>query len=505
MRDDATIIKVLTARDGERDIDAVIGANLLDTLRGNDIPIAANCGGRGTCGKCGVVIEGVNKLACQVDVAQGMRVEVVNEENSFVIITDYTDEAEKMGSSGDCKRPCVAIDIGTTTVVLQLIDADSGKIVRTRSFLNGQRPYGEDVVTRIQYSGEGDGLEVLNHAIRSGLNGALSALCADAGIDRARLEYICVAGNTTMIYLLLGYQCQSLGVYPFTPQFDVKEKYTFKETFGSDDITCPVYIIPWASTYVGGDITAGYLACCAGPDEIALLVDMGTNGEMMLWAKGKVWCCSTAAGPAFEGGGIEFGTGSIPGAISKVDLVDGKFECETIGGASPVGICGSGVLDAAACLLHGEFVDASGRMDDPYFDDGAVIAEGANNKKILFTQKDMRELQLAKSAVRAGVEIMLSVADLTIAQLDAVYLAGGFGQKLRLESAVTVGLLPGEMSEKTKTSGNSSLGGCVKVCCNLDLLREAESLTKKANEIHLNEHPDFQNLFMEHMMFPEEE
>jgi uncharacterized 2Fe-2S/4Fe-4S cluster protein (DUF4445 family) len=405
--------------------------------------------------------------------------------------------------SKDCKRPCVAIDIGTTTVVLQLIDADTGKVVGTRSFLNGQRPYGEDVVTRIQYSGEG-GLETLNQAIRSGLKSALDALCADADIGIDRLEYICVAGNTTMIYLLLGYPCKSLGVYPFEPEFAVKEKYTFKEAFGRDDCKCDVYILPWASAYVGGDITAGYLACCTGPNETALLIDMGTNGEMLLWSGDKAWCCSTAAGPAFEGGGIEFGTGSVPGAISKVDLDDGKFIYETIGGASPVGICGSGVLDASACLLRGEFVDESGRMEDPYFNSGVVLAKGANGQDILFTQKDIRELQLAKSAVRAGLEIMLTVSGLSISQLDAVYLAGGFGQKLRLESAVQVGLLPQDLSEKTKTSGNSSLGGCVKVSCDLNILKEAEALSKRAHEIQLNEHPDFQNLFMEHMMFSQE-
>ena len=499
MRDDATVIRVKTAR-GEHEAEAVIGANLLDVLRGNDIPIAANCGGRGTCGKCGVIVGGARKLACETKVEPGMSVEVENEENSFVIVTDYADGAGDT-ASGECKRPCVAIDIGTTTVVLQLIDAENGKVVGTRSFLNGQRPYGEDVVTRIQYAGEG-GLETLNQVIRSGLIGALNELCADASLICGRLEYICIAGNTTMMYLLLGYPCKSLGAYPFEPEFAIKDKYTFEEAFGSGDYDCPVYLIPWVSAYVGGDITAGYLACCGSPSETALLIDMGTNGEMLLWSGDKAWCCSTAAGPAFEGGGIEFGTGSIPGAISKVDLDGGKFVYETIGGASPVGICGSGVLDVSACMLRGEFVDESGRMDDDYFDDGVVIAEGTSGKRILFTQKDMRELQLAKSAVRAGIEIMLSVSGLSIDQLDAVYLAGGFGQKLRLESAVAVGLLPEEMSAKTRTSGNSSLGGCVKVCCDLGLIEEARSLSTRTKEIQLNEHPDFQNLFMEHMMFP---
>jgi uncharacterized 2Fe-2S/4Fe-4S cluster protein (DUF4445 family) len=502
MRDDITGFKVRTAL-GDRDVEAVRGANLLDALRANDIPIAANCGGRGTCGKCGVIIDGVRKLACESVVEPGIFVEVEVEENSFVIVTDYGDKIDG-GAVSECKRPCVAIDIGTTTVVLQLIDAEDGRVAGTRSFLNGQRIYGEDVVTRIKYAGE-DGLDTLNRTIRRGLLSAIDELCADAGISHDRLEFICVAGNTTMMYLLLGYRCESLGVYPFEPEFDVKKSYTFEEAFGSDSYGCPVYLIPWVSANVGGDITAGYLACCAGPDETALLIDMGTNGEMMLWSGEKVWCCSTAAGPAFEGGKIEYGTGSIPGAISKVVLEDGKFIYETIGGASPVGICGSGVLDAAACMLDGEFVDDSGLMDDEYFDDGVVIAEGANGRKIIFSQKDVRELQLAKSAIRAGVEIMLKVSGFSPDDIDAVYLAGGFGQKLRLESAVRIGLIPEALKEKTRTTGNSSLGGCVKVCRDMKLMDAAYALTTKTTEMQLNLHPDFQDLFAEHMMFGEEE
>jgi uncharacterized 2Fe-2S/4Fe-4S cluster protein (DUF4445 family) len=501
MRDDAVAVKVKTAM-GERSVEAATGANLLDVLRANDIPIAASCGGRGTCGKCGVIIGGARKLACETKVASEMCVEIETEENSFAIVTDYAGKAGGE-TAGGCSRPCAAIDVGTTTVVLQLIDASAGRVVGTRSFLNGQRIYGEDVVTRIKYAGEG-GLDTLNRAVRSGVLSALGALCADAGVDRDRLEYICAAGNTTMMYLLLNYRCDSLGAYPFEPEFAVKERYTFQEAFGSDAFSCPVYIVPWVSAYVGGDITAGYLACCAGPDETALLIDMGTNGEMMLWSKDSVWCCSTAAGPAFEGGGIECGTGSIPGAISKVDLADGKFICETIGGASPVGICGSGVLDVSACMLKGKYVDESGRMDNLYFNDGVVIAEGAGGRKIIFTQKDMREIQLAKSAIRAGVEIMLKVSEFSAGRIDTVYLAGGFGQKLRLESAVEIGLLPEELREKTRTSGNSSLGGCVKICRDMKTMDAAYALAKKAREVQLNLHPDFQDLFVEYMMFGQE-
>lgn len=498
---DTANIKVIAASGGEMDVTTRAGANLLDVLRVNDVSIAANCGGRGTCGKCVVQIGGADRLACRTEVADGMLVKVASAEDSFVILEDYASGERSSDAIENLDDLSVAVDIGTTTVVLQLIDSKSGRAASTRSFLNPQRQYGEDVISRIQYANEG-GLASLRDAIRSSLLGSVKSLCADAGVEPGRLRHICIAGNTTMMYLLLGYACDSLGVFPFEPAFPRHERYTPDEIFGTGDIReCPVYLLPWVSAYVGGDIAAGYLDCRAREGETAFLIDMGTNGEMMLWHKDRVFCCSTAAGPAFEGGGITYGTGSIPGAISKIDLADGSYVCETIGGAAPVGICGSGVLDAAACLLRAGIVDETGRMDDQYFDDGVVIAARENKKPILFTQKDVRELQLAKSAIRAGIEILMSEAGLSVSELDSVYLAGGFGQKLRIESAVEVGILTEAMAQKVRSAGNTSLGGCVRVCRDLTLLGDAAELTKKTKEMPLSTHPDFQDLFMDNMAF----
>lgn len=504
MQDYMVSIEVTSVGGKKTNLSAPRGADLLDVLRVGGITIAADCGGRGRCGKCKVRVDNVEKLACLTKVTPGMRVTVISQEDDFAIQVEYDSKSEEQAAvSGEIKRPCIAVDIGTTTVALQLVDADSGKVARTGSFLNGQRQYGADVVSRIQYARDG-GLDTLSAIIRRDLSQSLYSLCEEAGIKPAQVEYICIAGNTTMMYLLLGLPCESLGLFPFTPAFDIKEQYTYVETFGEEGFPCPVYLLPWASAYVGGDITAGYLACCTGPQETAMLIDMGTNGEMMFWSGDKVWCTSTAAGPAFEGGGITFGTGSIPGAISLINITEDKtITYETIGGAPPVGICGSGVLDAGAGLFKAGYFDETGLMEDDYFDDGVVIAEGEDGRKILFTQKDIRELQLAKSAIRAGVEILLDEAGVTIDQLDSVYLAGGFGQKLRLESAVGIGLLPEEIASKARPIGNSSLGGCVKVCSNLSLLQEADALTKRAKEVLLSAHKDFQNLFMQYMAFDE--
>jgi uncharacterized 2Fe-2S/4Fe-4S cluster protein (DUF4445 family) len=504
MKSDTAKIEIINARGGNLYIETKAGANLLDVLRGNDVSVASNCGGRGTCGKCAVRVGGEDFLACRTDVTDGMRIEIPSVEDSFVILEGYASGEVLADIALNPDDLCVAVDIGTTTVVSQIIDLTSGRPAKTRSFLNPQRRYGEDVISRIQYANEG-GLNVLRDAIRSSLMEAVNSLCSDAGIGPERLRHICIAGNTTMMYLLLGYPCDSLGTFPFEPAFPYKKRYAFDEVFGDDICEFPVYLLPWVSAYVGGDITAGYLDCRANDGETAFLIDMGTNGEMMLWHENRVFCCSTAAGPAFEGGGITFGTGSIPGAISKVDLADGSYICETIGGIEPVGICGSGVLDASACLLRAGIVDETGRMSDGYFNDGVVIAARKNKKPITFTQKDVRELQLAKSAIRAGIEILLSEAGISISDLGSVYLAGGFGQKLRVDSAADIGLLPGEMAPKVRSAGNTSLGGCVRVCKNLALLGDIEQLAKKTKEMPLSTHPDFQDLFMDNMAFDTEE
>lgn len=502
MKKDQVYIQVKSASGDKKEIRTDAGANLLEVLRANGSRIPAGCGGKGTCGKCKVRIEGKETLACLTEIKSDMAVEVLIQEDDFSIEVGYhTDQSAQAITGADIRQPCIAVDIGTTTVALQLLDASTGAIVRTSSFLNAQRQYGADVISRIQLSNEG-GVDTLQAAIRDDLNKAISALCTESGIEVQQLAYICIAGNTTMMYLLLGLSCQSLGKYPFHPEFPVKEQYPSSEVLGDGTLTCPIYLLPWASAYVGGDITAGYLACCNGPKETALLIDMGTNGEMMLWSGEKIWCTSTAAGPAFEGGGITFGTGSIPGAISRVDILDNhQIVYETIGGAPAVGICGSGVLDIAAGVLLSGYIDDTGRMEDKYGKQGVEIAQGKNGQGIYFTQKDIRELQLAKSAIRAGVEILLQESGIAIEQLDTVYLAGGFGQKLRLESAVAIGLIPQSIADKAKPSGNSSLGGCVRACANLEQLKIAHKVAQTAEEVLLSTHKDFQNQFMEHMAF----
>ena len=396
----------------------------------------------------------------------------------------------------------VAVDIGTTTLGFALLDLFSGKTLSVYSRINRQREYGGDVITRIKNAGEGM-LGALSGSIRQDIAESLPILCAQAGADPARVYAVAATGNTTMLHLLLGVPCRSLGLFPFTAVTTSADVFPLREILG--DIngiaaeSCELHVLPGITTYIGADVTAGIFYCgIQNAEKPALLIDIGTNGEMALCADGRIYCASTAAGPAFEGGNISCGIGSVPGAIAKIAYIDGQFQCETIGNAPPAGICGSGILDLGAALSTHGFIDETGVFADDYFDDGVEIAPG-----IVFTQKDMRELQLAKSAVRAGIEILLSTAGLAYKDVGRVYLAGGFGVHMDLNSAAAIRLIPAELKAVTVSAGNSALGGCVRYLLSAEARGDYAELAERAEEVALSTHRDFNDLFMEYMMFEE--
>ena len=508
----------------KRQVSASEGQTVLQALQSAGIFVEASCGGGGTCGKCLVQINKIPQLACLTPVADGM--EIINEHNEhsedFAIVNISADR----GAITEGASYGLAVDIGTTTIAFTLVNLDSGKPVLSHGVINSQRALGADVISRIKAADEGK-LDVLNRCVLDDICKGISYICkesldlADSSLTDTNLadfklsqniRKMVIAGNTTMLHILMGESCNSLGQYPFTPVFIDLQSYSFEEIFGtitnsakSDWLSsCEVLLLPGISTYVGADVAAGilygyYLEKGSFKDGfktgLNLLVDLGTNGELALFSQDAVTATATAAGPAFEAGNISCGTGSIPGAISKAVYRPETecFEWETIGGihCDPIGICGSGVLDIAAQLvLHG-FIDESGFLEEDF-----VIAPG-----ITFTQKDVRELQLAKSAVRAGIEVLLSDFGVSYDDIDKVYLAGGFGHTLNLESAIILGILPEEWRYKVKAIGNSSLAGAVRVLTDDTDLDRIIDFTAKAKEINLSAHTRFNDLFMEHMMF----
>jgi len=335
----------------------------------------------------------------------------------------------------------LAVDLGTTTIAMELIDLSSGLSIAKAGFANPQRVYGADVISRVSAAGQGHAGE-LRGLVCNAITAQANDLCSGKKITDC-----VISGNTTMMYLLLGYDPACLGAFPFETKTRLKENYSWQEIFGGE-MNCPAFIIPWISAFVGGDVVAGLLI--APKAERFLLVDLGTNGEIALYRGGGYSCTAAAAGPAFEG--------------------------------MRAGLCGSEVLDIIARLRRERVIDETGLLqgDAP------------------FTQQEIREVQLAKAAVRAGIEILLDEAGRPV--LDAVYLCGGFGQALDPESAVEIGLFPEELRGKITALGNASLAGAARLLRSPGARKEI-SMILAARHRNLSAHPDFFRYFMDHMGF----
>lgn len=505
------------------------GEKLLDALIRNGIYISAACGGRGKCGKCKVqMTENPTKITKEEQsyfseeaLAAGWRLAclaVLEADCSVVIESDDESAFEVVSSCQDEKSGAakkkeafyeIGIDIGTTTIAINLVGGESHQICESYSAVNRQRAYGADVVSRIQASNEGK-REELKHSIQKDLMDGICHVVREAGISPAQITRVVIAGNTTMGHLFMGYSCESLGVYPFTPVNIKTISGTFLELFDTMPeeaegfANAKVTLLPGITTYVGADIVAGMLYCNMDQSEKpCLLIDLGTNGEMAVGKKDRFLVTSTAAGPAFEGGNISCGMGSVQGAICNV-RIDGKMiQLNTIGKKPPVGLCGTGVIETVYELLKEELIDESGMLDEDYFDDGYELTRTPEGEPIAFTQKDVREIQLAKSAVRAGVETLLLRYGASYEDIDTVYLAGGFGYKIDLNKAVGIGLLPAELQGKIVAVGNSSLGGALASLSREDAWKRMEQIVAASEEIPLSTDKDFNQFYMDYMFFEE--
>lgn len=524
----------ITLLQGERkrEIAGKMQETLLESLRNARVHLSAVCGGKGSCGKCKVrFLQGSEeptpediriftqkeleegwRLACKAIVRNKCSIVLPQSEEDFAVVSDYA-FLEETGKESDKKhdksisekkipdrserRYGIAVDIGTTTIAMQLVELSSGLVVDTYTSMNRQRSYGADVISRIQASNEGKS-EALRERICLDLEGGLQTL-----LDRElhTIERMSISGNTVMIHLLLGYSCKGLGAYPFTPVNLDPGEIDSREIFGKKYPRFPVHVIPGISVYVGGDITAGLLSCGFDTNEkVSMLIDLGTNGEMAIGNKEKILVTSTAAGPAFEGGNILWGTGSIPGAICRARYRDSGWKVETIGGKEPVGICGTGVVEIAHELRKQGWMDETGQLKEPYFTAGVPVAE-TPERRIVFTQKDVREIQLAKAAIRAGMETLLQCYGIEYQELEHLYIAGGFGYQISLEKAAGIGLLPAGYREKMQTIGNSALKGSVLDLKLEDAKERERNLIDHSEEISLALLPEFNEHYIQSMYF----
>ena len=496
--------------------------NILESLITKEKSFGAVCGGVGKCGKCKIKVlagelpvttadkeffskeelEKGMRLACKAYPIEPVTVELLmKKEDDFQVVTDYDSVEEVIKSQISEQHYGIAIDIGTTTIAMQIIGLDSQKIVKTYSTINHQRKAGADVISRIQASVSGKGAELLQ-LIRGDLLEGIKTLLCETKISEEKVEKVIISGNTTMIHLLMGYNCSSLGVYPFTPENIDLIEVRFGELLGSDFLDARVIILPGISAFVGGDIVSGIFSCEVDKkQEYSLLIDLGTNGEIVLGNSNKLLVTSTAAGPAFEGGNITCGVGSIEGAISNVSIRDGKISIVTIGDKEPTGICGTGVIETVSELVREELVDETGCMGEEYFEAGFLLAKTKGGENIVFTQKDVREIQLAKSAMRAGIETLFLRYGITKEQISNVYIAGGFGYKLDCNKAIEIGMIPEEFKGKINAIGNSSLSGAVKYLLSEDGYESVNHIKEISREINLSADKDFNQLYMEFMYF----
>ena len=455
------------------------------------------CGGRGVCGKCAALMEGELSEMTAEERRLGTRLicQSVILGDASITIPQYQpmDQIEVGGKAAiQPDAPLgegigAAVDIGTTTLALRLFDLSSGQCLGVSSMANPQIAVAADVIGRIGAAMDGR-LEALRGMVVSAIETLTAQAAAQAGIAPADVRTMTITGNTTMLYLLTGRNPEALSHAPF------EADCLFDETISLGSRSA--YLPPCLHAFVGADITCAVLASgMCEKAETALLCDVGTNGEIALWKDGVLYVSSTAAGPAFEGAGITCGCGSVPGAIDSVHVRDGALEVTTIRNAPATGLCGSGLVDAVACLLELEWLDETGALDD----DEVTLAGD-----VLLTQADVRAVQLAKAAIAAGIDCLLHTAGVQAQEVQQVYIAGGFGSHLNLSNAARIGLLPQALIDRTKVIGNAALDGAAMTLLRGECARQQRQIAQNAVHVDLGGNALFNEQYVENMFFPEE-
>jgi len=473
----------ITGLPEKQNIDVAAGTNLLDALRQAGLFDNAPCGGNGRCGKCRVMADGREVLACQTVVDRDLTV-VLPKKETGVILTDGI-----MTALPENSGLCLAVDIGTTTVAAYLLE--DGRILHAQSRKNPQAAYGADVVSRIQHAVKGSA-DALTEAIRGCLEDLTRGLFTETG--KNRLDTVCVVGNPAMQQLFLGLPVDNLTRIPFRPRLtkgetDEAGRYVPAWTGAK------LRTVPDIAGYIGADTVAGILATGMDQSEsLTLLVDIGTNGEMVLGNKDRLVACATAAGPALEGAGISCGMQAGTGAIDHV-YPDGS--CHVIGETKAAGICGSGLLDAVAAALERGILNERGRI----LREDRILPL---TEDLFLTQEDIRQLQQAKGAIAAGIRLMTEKLSVSLGQIETVYLAGAFGTFLDPRSACRVGLIPPELERKICLIGNAAGSGAMQIACSRDIFARTDTIAASAEHLDLAALPGWAKQFAQSMRLENE-
>lgn len=471
-------------------IEAAAGENLLSCLRRAGLAPEAPCGGTGRCGKCSVTVDGREILACQTVVDRDMTVTLPWAAQEQILTDGIEQQADTVPAQDGY---VLAFDIGTTTVVGYLLDGKTGKELAVESKHNPQSSFGADVISRIRHAVNGQ-LEALTVCIRRCVEEIVLALCRDANVSPDEIGVVSVVGNPAMQQLFLGISPENLTKIPYLPVL-TQARVMPAAAYLSVCRNARLLTVPDISGFVGADTVACVLATGLDAQEaVTLLVDIGTNGEMVLGSKRRMVACSTAAGPALEGANIRFGMRGRSGAIDHVKLENGKTTYSVIGGGEAVGICGSGLIDAVAMALDAGLLNRRGRIQN----EERIIPL---TERIFLTQEDIRQVQMAKGAIAAGIGLMAAHLGISVDQIDQVYLAGAFGTFMDPRSACRIGLLPAVLKEKIKAVGNAAGSGAEMLARSAQALRHAQQIVSEVEFLELASQPDFPKTFARNMGF----
>ncbi|GBD98818.1 NADH oxidoreductase hcr [bacterium BMS3Abin07] len=419
--------------------------------------------------------------------------------------------AEPPGS--ERSRYGLAVDIGTTTIVADLVDLSDGRIIDVGSTYNSQMRYGDDVITRIVFATEGGGLNDLKDAVTADINNLSSIMCDRHSIDISDVECATIAGNTTMSHMFWGLNPEYIREEPYIPTVNRFPLWDAGDARLDINPVAPVYTVPCIASYVGGDVVAGVLASQMHRNpEISLFMDIGTNGEIVIGNNEWLMTAACSAGPCFEGSGIRCGMRATKGAIESINFDRNSFEPSigVVNNAKPLGICGSGMIDAVAGMYLTGIIDQKGKLAKNLNTDR--VQEGPEGYEFVFhrdrggdivlTEVDIENILRAKAAIYAGISLLIKQVGLTPDVIEKVYIAGGFGNYLDIKKGIIIGMLPDLPEEKYIFLGNTSIAGAYLSLMSEDMRNEAETIASKMTYVELSVSGNFMDEYMSAMFLP---
>jgi uncharacterized 2Fe-2S/4Fe-4S cluster protein (DUF4445 family) len=518
-----------------RQISIHSGATIIEAAGQAGIILNTVCGGKGTCKKCLVYLgpDSRKVLACQYRIESDLTVTIPAGSRFFEqrILTEGIDASsriecdvyEKYLPKGlTAAIYGVAVDLGTTTVVARLIDMADGQCYATEAALNPQTHFGDDIISRIAYAQTDRGFAELHETIIHCINDLTARLCLKAAIDRNDIYEICLVGNTTMSHIFLGLPVAQLGLAPYKAySLDAHDISPAKLGLRINPAG-NIHTVENIAGFVGSDTTSVALAADVdSADDMTLVVDIGTNGEIVLGTKDKLYAASCAAGPALEGARITCGSRAAEGAIEAVVINENDIDLDVIGNIPPRSICGSGLIDAVAVMLDLGIIDASGRFANPDELKGKLPpaifsriielngelafclapAPNVDERLVFLSQKDVRQLQLAKGAIKTGIVLLQKKLGLKDSDTEHILLAGAFGNYIRKQSALRIGLLPAVAADKIRFIGNAAASGAQMILLSRRCRDKARLLARKIEYVEIAHEPDFQDVFADSMLF----